>query len=245
MTRDEARTFQRLLIAAGYDVGRWGADGYIGDATRAAVRLYQQARGIAVTGELDAATIALLSGEVPAAGRPTTIPEDWMPLVPMNGIVVHWTGGTHNASGDDRKHYHVLIEGSAKLVRGTPSIALNPRSGVKKGYAAHTRGLNSGWIGVSLCCMGGATERPFSSGKYPMTRGQWDMLPYALADLCRWYKIPVGPRTVLSHAEVQRTLGKPQSGKWDISRLSFDPSIVGATACGDIMRASTSSLLAR
>ena len=161
----------------------------------------------------------------------------------MNRVIVHWTAGTHRASGLDRSHYHVLIEGDGKLVRGIPAISLNDSRGAKPGYAAHTLNCNTGSIGVSLCCMAGAVESPFNAGSAPMTRVQWDALPPVLADLCRRYGIPVTRKTVLSHAEVQGTLKIAQRGKWDISRLAFDPSVVGSAACGDAFRSSASALL--
>lgn len=162
----------------------------------------------------------------------------------MNRVIVHWTAGAHRASGLDRSHYHILIEGDGKFVRGIPSIDLNDARGVKPGYAAHTLNCNTGSIGVSLCCMAGAVESPFKAGSAPMTRKQWDTLPAVLADLCRRYSIPVTPRTVLSHAEVQGALRIKQRGKWDISRLAIDLGVIGAKACGDQFRSSTSSLLA-
>ncbi|TDR88967.1 N-acetylmuramoyl-L-alanine amidase [Enterovirga rhinocerotis] len=171
------------------------------------------------------------------------VPAEWMPDARVTGIVVHWTGGPHRATSLDRSHYHVVIEADGSLVRGTPSIDLNGLPRVRKGYAAHTRNCNSGWIGVSLACMAGATETPFDAGSAPMTRTQWEMLPRVLADLCRRYAIAVTPRTVLSHAEVQATLGIPQRGKWDITRLAFDPDIEGAAACGDLFRSRTAALL--
>lgn len=63
-------------------------------------------------------------------------------------------------------------------------------------------------------------------------------LPQVVVGLCRRYDIPVTPRTVLSHAEVQAKLGIKQRGKWDISRLAFDPSVKGAKSCNDVLRAS-------
>jgi hypothetical protein len=60
---------------------------------------------------------------------------------------------------------------------------------------------------------------------------------------CRRYDIPVTPKTVLSHAEVQNNLGIKQRGKWDISRLAVDPSMNGAKACGDLLRASVAAVL--
>lgn len=164
-------------------------------------------------------------------------------LVPakMERIVVHWTAGNHKASALDREHYHLLIEGDGTVVQGIPSIALNQRP-AKKGYAAHTLNCNSGSIGVSLCCMAGAIEEPFNAGVAPMTKVQWDALPYVLAELCRFYSIPVTPQTVLSHAEVEPTLKIKQRGKWDITRLPFAP-VKGAKAVGEVFRNATAELL--
>lgn len=173
-----------------------------------------------------------------------TVPVKWTPACRMKGIVVHWSAGAHKASANDKQHYHILIEGDGNLILGDHSIDDNVFTG-DDDYAAHTRGCNTGMIGVSLCCMAGAVEGPtFRSGNFPMTRAQWDALPKVLADLCRRYDIAVTPKTVLSHAEVEKTLGIKQNGKWDISRLSFDLSIKGAKACGDIFRARTAEILA-
>ncbi|MCV3209578.1 N-acetylmuramoyl-L-alanine amidase [Mesorhizobium sp. YC-39] len=163
------------------------------------------------------------------------LPPDWMPNVPMKRVVCHWTAGSHSAGETDKDAYHILVEGNGGLVRGRPSIALNSGR-VKSGYAAHTLNCNSGSIGVSLCCMAGAEERPFSAGRYPMTRTQWDALVVVVAELCNYYRIKVTPRTVLSHAEVESTLGIQQRGKWDFTRLPFDASVVGPRACGDRLR---------
>lgn len=197
-----------------------------------------------VIGPLTAAVrrSAAAKGQVPSED-PRVVPLDWVPAAQMSRIIVHWTAGSHRSSGLDRSHYHLLIEGDGKLVRGIPAISLNDARGCKPSYAAHTLNCNTGSIGVSLCCMAGAVESPFKAGPAPTTRVQWDALPGVLADLCRRYSIQVTPKTVLSHAEVQGTLGIAQRGKWDIARLAFDPSVVGATASGDIIRSAASRLL--
>ena len=74
-----------------------------------------------------------------------------------------------------------------------------------------------------------------------MTAAQWEALPAVVTGLCRRYNIPVTPKTVLSHAEVQGTLGIAQRGKWDVARLAFDPSVKGAKPCGDLLRAAVSA----
>lgn len=230
---------QRALVALGYSLV---VDGVMGPKTRTIVQTFQRGAGLAADGIVGPLTVAALQAAVAkkeAAGQPRArelVPADWMPSAQLNRVIVHWTAGAHRASGLDRSHYHILIEGDGKLIRGIPSIDKNDARGVKPGYAAHTLNCNSGSIGVSLCCMSGAIESPFKAGSAPMTREQWDALPGVLAELCRRYNIPVTPRAVLSHAEVQQTLGIKQRGKWDISRLALDPSVIGPKACGDLFR---------
>lgn len=173
-----------------------------------------------------------------------TVPADWMPPAPMRRVIFHWTAGNHRANATDKRAYHILVEGDGNLVRGRSSIA-NNAPGASGTPASHTLNLNTGSIGVSLCCMVGAKERPFDAGRAPMTIEQWRAAAGAIAELCRRYKIPVTPQTVLSHAEVQGTLGVKQRAKWDVTRLAFDPSISGAKACGDAMRVMVQANLAK
>lgn len=246
------RAVQTALSRLGYAPGP--IDGAWGAKTKGAVVSFQAAKGLTADGVLGPKTIAALQAAVaemrpaPPATKPASppavtaaqakgiVPADWMPPARIERIIFHWTGGAHRASGLDRSHYHVLIEVDAKLVRGIPSIAANGIGGTGP-RASHTLNCNTGSIGVSLCCMSGAIESPFKAGSAPMSAVQWKTLADVLADLCRRYGIPVTPKTVLSHAEVQSNLGIKQRGKWDVSRLPFDLSIVGAKACGDAMRA--------
>jgi N-acetyl-anhydromuramyl-L-alanine amidase AmpD len=172
------------------------------------------------------------------------VPAKWMPACNMKRVVAHWSAGGHIASAIDKKHYHIIIQGDGSLIRGDHSIDDNANT-ADGDYAAHTRGCNTGAIGVSLACMAGAIENPFNPGKFPMTKKQWDALSTVLAELCKFYKIPVTAKTVLSHAEVQGTLGIAQRGKWDFTRLAFDPSIKGAKAIGDRLRAEVAAKLAK
>lgn len=174
-----------------------------------------------------------------------TVPLEWMPLADMKRIIFHWTAGGHRANAVDKGAYHLLVEGDGRVVRGKPSITGNERPGMKGLVANHTRNLNTGSIGVALCCMVGARERPFDAGRAPMTALQWKVGGEVIAALCHRYGIPVSPRTVLSHAEVQGTLGVQQSAKWDVTRLAFDPTVIGAKACGDLMRAAVAVNLER
>lgn len=229
---------QKRLLMLGFSLPKYGADGGYGkeadDAFNAALDQLEKLRGLA------SAPPTSLPPAVPTTSidiKDRVIPAAWMPEAKITGIVFHWTAGQNKASDLDRSHYHLLIESDGRHVRGIPTIDLNSLPNVKTGYAAHTASCNTGFIGVSLCGMAGAIENPFSAGKQPITRVQWDELANVLAQLCKRYGIKVSRKTVLSHAEVQTNLGKKQKGKWDIARLPFDTSIKGATAIGDQMRA--------
>jgi hypothetical protein len=161
----------------------------------------------------------------------------------MKRIICHWTGGGYKATALDKKHYHFIFEDDGKMVEGIHSVSANENT--KDGvYAAHTFHCNEGSIGTSLCCMAGAIENPYKPGKSPMTKTQWDAQARYVAKLCRAYKIAVTPDTVLSHAEVQPNLGIKQKGKWDYTRLPWDPSIKGHKACGDRLRADVLAAMA-
>lgn len=142
-------------------------------------------------------------------------------------IVLHWTFGRHTANASDLKHYHEVIESDGERIRGNfpPSSNVPPLKG--GAYAAHTRGINSHSVGLAVAAMAGAREVPFTAGMFPITVKQVEALCDAVVEYSLRYGIPITRETVLTHAEVQPTLGNPQSGKWDITWLP------GMTATGD------------
>lgn len=171
------------------------------------------------------------------------VSSEWMPDAPMTRVHLHWTGGSYLASKTDLNAYHILIEGSGSVVRGNKSIAANAPGSTLKA-ASHTLGANTGAIGVSMCCMAGAVEKPFSAGRYPLTRVQWDKAMEVIAILARRYNIPVTPITILTHAEVEPNLGIRQKNKWDIVCLAFDDSVaVGCQKIGRLMRLTVAQIL--
>lgn len=154
----------------------------------------------------------------------------------MKRIIMHWTGGGHRATDLDRSHYHFIIEGDGNIVEGIhrPEANAGP---LKSGrYAAHTLNGNTGSIGVAVAAMLGAQERPFRAGRYPITKAQLEALAMLCASLCRTYKIEVTRQTVLTHAEVQPTLGIAQRGKWDIAWLPGMDKPGDPVAVGDRLR---------
>ncbi|MDJ0824862.1 MAG: amidase [Rhodobacter sp.] len=170
------------------------------------------------------------------------IPDAWMPNADMERIHLHWTAGGHSANATDKKSYHILVEGNGNLVRGNHSIERNappPRSP----RASHTKNANTGAIGVSLCCMRSARERPFNAGPSPMTETQWNKGLQVIAELAERYNILVTPTTILTHAEVEPNLRISQNNKWDIVRLAFDDRFRGPSGVGNEMRARVAALI--
>lgn len=72
MDRDDVKQMQANLIKLGYDLGKYGADGDFGADTETALKAYQEASGLEVTGQYDAATHAamLKALEAPVAKGP-------------------------------------------------------------------------------------------------------------------------------------------------------------------------------
>lgn len=153
----------------------------------------------------------------------------------LHRIVLHWTAGAYDGVAYARKHYHLVVDGECDVHAGklAPEANANISDGI---YTPHTRALNGGSIGVAICAMGGAVESPFNAGKWPVTLKQIDVMCEEVADLCDTYDIPLSPWTVLTHAEVQGTLGVRQRGKWDYTWIPGNkPS--NPTTAGDALRA--------
>jgi len=185
-------------------------------------------------------TIAAMRAALGVIGRAepsSVIPDDWMPNARMQRIVAHWTAGGPRASEVDCEHYHLIIEADGNLVRGDHEIDDNAAPIDLHDYASHTLNGNTGAIGVALCGMMDAQERPFRPGPYPINEIQWAVLGRVLAQLCRRYRIAPDRQSVLTHAEVQPTLGIVQRGKWDIARLPWRSDISGPIVIGDDLRA--------
>lgn len=162
------------------------------------------------------------------------IPKDWMPNCAVKRVICHWTAGAHEASSLDKAHYHILIERNGNLVRGINSIQDNVSTGDGR-YVAHTKGLNTGSIGVSACCMANAKEKPFDPGPFPLTMKQWRIMAQVVAELCQFYSISVTPQTALGHGEVESILGVRQAGKWDPMVLPWSPGM-SKTEVGNLFR---------
>ena len=137
----------------------------------------------------------------------------------MKRIHWHWTAGAPGINAKESDSYNFVITWpDGEVVPCVPVERQKPPL-VNGAYAAHTKGANSWAIGISIDAMAGAVERPFNHGKYPITQKQVDALVKLSRELGAKYGIPVTPETMLSHAEVQGTLGIKQNNKWDIAWL--------------------------
>jgi N-acetyl-anhydromuramyl-L-alanine amidase AmpD len=155
----------------------------------------------------------------------------------LKRVIIHWTAGTNKVNEIDKEHYHFIVDGTGRVVNGDhdPEDNLSISDGL---YAAHTRGANSGAIGVSMAGMMGATG-PTQLGLYPMTKIQWDACMALVKKLAKKYGIPVSRTSILTHAEVEKTLGIKQRGKVDIAfGVPGKPELKTATDVGDYIRAS-------
>jgi N-acetyl-anhydromuramyl-L-alanine amidase AmpD len=145
-------------------------------------------------------------------------------FVPMERIIVHWTGGVGKPNHIDKAHYHILIDEDGNYILGDKLIKQNKRPITGK-YAAHTWKRNTGPISVSLCGMRQSDISNNNFGPNPITEAQYDALIVLLADLCDAYDIEVSRKTVLFHSEVEEFLKTKQRGKVDIDRLPWDTSL--------------------
>jgi hypothetical protein len=73
---------------------------------------------------------------------------------------------------------------------------------------------------------------------------QWQTLTEVVAELCMFYRIPVTPRTVLGHGEVEPNLGIAQRGKWDPMILPWNPAM-SRTQVGTLFRSLVQNAIER
>ena len=171
------------------------------------------------------------------------IPKNLLTPCSMKRIICHWSEGNYKANSTDIEHYHILIEGDGTVRGGDHTIDDNSNTG-DNDYAAHTLNANTESIGVACCCMVGCQESPFKPGSQPMKKSQWDTMVQVVAELCQFYGIPVTPKTVLGHGEVQANLGITQKGKWDPMVWPWDTSKTRAQV-GEGLRKQVAAALAK
>jgi hypothetical protein len=152
-------------------------------------------------------------------------------------IVMHWTGGGHRAAPIERTSYHEIVEGDGTRVRGIhPPEANAIGSGVRG--AAHTLNLNRGSIGLAMAGMMQSMGNPFNAGPNPITNVQLEVFCTVVAEYVERYNIPITRETVLTHAEVEPTLGvRQRGGRPDIRWLPGMAQMGDPIEVGDRLRA--------
>jgi len=148
-------------------------------------------------------------------------------MASLTKIAIHWTAGVYTPNATDKQHYHFLIDGDGKVIKGThkPQDNENCTDG---NYAAHLGGGNTGTIGVAICGM--------YSSSYPIKRVQLEACCKLIAELSKQYSIPIKNTTIFTHSEFgERNPHTTSNGKIDIDKL---PCIALYTRkeCGDWLR---------
>ena len=139
----------------------------------------------------------------------------------MKRLIGHHAGSTYKPSAAVVRAYHGSIDGDGQRHLGKFPVLNNAAGVIRKGrYAAHTWKLNTGSIGRSICAMHGHKWSDPMFGNYPVKVAQYDELAKWFAEDAIEWGIPVEREFILSHAEVQITLGVTQRSKWD---FDYDP----------------------
>lgn len=183
----DTTALQRALIAHGYPLPSFGADGDFGGETRDAMQAFQRNTGLRVTTRPDAMTIAALQAAVAESQPAPTGPAVELPAFPklttrrIEEIIVHCTAtpegrpvrvntirGWHIGQGwrDIGYHWVVLLDGT--IAPGRPESQVG----------SHVAGHNSGTLGVVYVGGVGADGKTPKDTRTPAQKA-------ALLDLCR------------------------------------------------------------
>ncbi len=87
MEGDDVKEMQSMLIALGYDLGSWGADGDFGDATQIALKKFQKDHKLSQTGTLNKATYEKLNETYVALGSEVITDKKFVEIVGGNCYV--------------------------------------------------------------------------------------------------------------------------------------------------------------
>ena len=146
----------------------------------------------------------------------------------IKGIICHWTGGVYVPNSTDKLHYHFLIDGNGKVIKGKykPEDNLDCTNGA---YAAHCGGGNTGRIGIALCGM-------WNNLDFPIKRVQLEAMCKLIAQLSKDYNIPITNSTILTHSEFgQLNPNTTSFGKIDIDKLPC-VALYDRKSCGNWIR---------
>jgi N-acetylmuramoyl-L-alanine amidase len=145
---------QLRLMAIGYALPKFGADGFMGEETAAALKQFQRARGIPVSGVADARTVTeLFPPAKPVIGSKAEAALASQPKATrsINEIIVHCTAtpegrdvsvdtirGWHIGQGWKDIGYHWVVKLDGSIEAGRPEAMVG----------SHVAGHNTGTLGV-------------------------------------------------------------------------------------------------
>lgn len=147
-------------------------------------------------------------------------------------ITIHHTGGMYKPNATDLEHYHYLIDGEGKVVKGKHDVQdnLNCKDG---NYAQHCGGGNTGNIGIAICAM-------WNEKTVPIKRIQLESMCKLVAELSKTYGLSVSTKTIMTHAEFGASHPSTTSyGKIDIIKLPC-VAVYGTKQVGDWIRSKVS-----
>lgn len=145
------REVQTALLSRGYELPKFGADGFFGAETGDALKAFQRARGLPVSGRADPATIAVLQAPLPTDNIPAIGFDQPRAARLIDEIVIHCTAtpegrdvsvetirGWHKARGWKDIGYHWVV--------GLDGV---PRPGRPEAHVgSHVAGHNQRTLGV-------------------------------------------------------------------------------------------------
>lgn len=151
---------------------------------------------------------------------------DPYPAGDLRYAYLHWTGSDYSQTFP-AYHFCIGYDGGAPFVVRSHDLRHNMRDvrqSAAAPYAAHTAGRNSHAVGFAVCGMQGASPSDF--GAFALRDDTLALLCATVADVCRFYAIPIDAGHVRTHAEAAVADGYFGCGtdeRWDIARFEAAP----------------------
>jgi hypothetical protein len=153
-------------------------------------------------------------------------------------LVMHWTAGWGESLFDE---YHFSVTTDGKIYTPVDSIVE---------HLNHTWKLNTGTVGVAMCCCVGATTNDL--GEEPPTESQIEVFSQVIAAIADGIWVSITPENVLTHGEAADSLAlydacdlygpRNTCERWDLEFLgtqdspSFNPWASDGSRGGDVLR---------
>lgn len=142
---------QTRLLALGYELPRFGADGYYGTETEAALKEFQSEKGLPQTGRIDFATEDALFGKAKPTSAANVVAKQPKASRAISEIVIHCAATPegrdvsvdtirqwHKDKGWKDIGYHYVVKLDGSIEAGRPEAQVG----------AHVEGHNTGTLGV-------------------------------------------------------------------------------------------------